>query len=185
MPVPNEHLDAFRRWALGNLVENRNRGLFAEWLVGTALGVVSPEEPRKEWDVADFRYRDLLIEVKASGRSQTWSQTKASVTRFDIAARAQGWHAASNTFETADPPRRFADAYVFCLHRPNEATNENVADPDEWTFWVTPTRVLDSELGAQKSVGLGRLSDLAEPVSFRDLRSEIDRELGLRGDASR
>jgi len=34
-----ERLEALRRWALGSLVENRNRGLFAEWLVGTALGV--------------------------------------------------------------------------------------------------------------------------------------------------
>ena len=33
-------LEGFRVWATGNLVENRNRGIFAEWLVGTALGVV-------------------------------------------------------------------------------------------------------------------------------------------------
>ena len=24
----------FSRWATGNLVDNRNRGIFAEWLVG-------------------------------------------------------------------------------------------------------------------------------------------------------
>lgn len=51
MPLSAEQLEAFRRWALGNLVENRNRGLFAEWLVGTALGITDKE--RLEWDEAD------------------------------------------------------------------------------------------------------------------------------------
>lgn len=37
--ISAEQLETFRRWALGNLVENRNRGLFAEWLIGTALGI--------------------------------------------------------------------------------------------------------------------------------------------------
>ncbi|MCH2422005.1 MAG: hypothetical protein MK196_02705, partial [Acidimicrobiales bacterium] len=33
-------LTEFQRWATGNLVENRNRGIFGEWLVGQALEVI-------------------------------------------------------------------------------------------------------------------------------------------------
>jgi len=47
-------IDRFRRWALGNLVDNRNRGLFAEWLVGEALGVIDEATPRREWDAYDW-----------------------------------------------------------------------------------------------------------------------------------
>jgi len=56
-------LEGFRVWATGNLVDNRNRGIFAEWLVGTALGVVDPVVPRREWDAADLRFRERLIEA--------------------------------------------------------------------------------------------------------------------------
>ena len=37
-------LTEFQRWATGNLVENRNRGIFGEWLVGQALGVIGDDE---------------------------------------------------------------------------------------------------------------------------------------------
>ena len=43
-------LTEFQRWATGNLVENRNRGIFGEWLVGQALGVIGDDEVRQEWD---------------------------------------------------------------------------------------------------------------------------------------
>ena len=51
------NLGEFRLWAAGNLVENRNRGVFAEWLVGKALDAVDPLVPRREWDAADLRYK--------------------------------------------------------------------------------------------------------------------------------
>ena len=170
-----EQLEAFRRWALGNLVENRNRGLFAEWLVGTALGVV--EQERLEWDQADLRYKDRLIEVKASGRGQAWPQAKPSTPTFDIKQRTRSWNAQTNTIEEFDRPRRVADLYVFCLHQSYPATNDNVADPKEWAFWIVSTDTIDARLGSQKTVGLNRLSELTQPVGWTDLRREIETSL--------
>ncbi len=43
-------IECFQRWASGNLVDNRTRGIFAEWLVGQALGCIEPETHRQEWD---------------------------------------------------------------------------------------------------------------------------------------
>ena len=40
------------------------------------------------------------------------------------------------------------------------------------------TDQIERELGAQKSVGLGRLRTMAEPVTYRDLRARIDTALG-------
>lgn len=166
--------DRFRRWALGSLVDNRNRGLFAEWLVGEALGVIDEATPRREWDAYDLMYRETKIEIKASGRSQSWSQDQRSTIRFGIEQRSSSWTAASDEWIPHDQPTRFADVYVFCLHEPVPATNENVADPTCWTFWVIATEVLDRELGSQKSVGIRTLNQLASPIGWPDIRRELD-----------
>ena len=49
-------LTEFQRWATGNLVENRNRGIYGEWLVGQALGVIGDDEVRQEWDAVDLAW---------------------------------------------------------------------------------------------------------------------------------
>ncbi len=170
-------LDGFRLWAVGNLVDNLGRGMYAEWLVGQALEVVDPDKPRIEWDSADLRYRDCLIEVKAGGRSQSWPQERPSVVRFDIARRQQSWDAVTNEWEPFDTPRRVAHVYVFCHHTPEEATNENVADPNRWEFWVVATTTLNTEVGDQKSIGTGRLSTIADPVDWDSLRNTVDQAI--------
>ena len=60
----------FDRWATGNLVDNRNRGIFAEWLVGQALGVIGDDDVRKEWDAVDLRFGDLTIVLSTWGRCE-------------------------------------------------------------------------------------------------------------------
>ncbi len=44
----------FWQWAYSDLLSNRNRALFAEFIVGTALGVLG--QPRVEWDSVDLHY---------------------------------------------------------------------------------------------------------------------------------
>ena len=167
-------IDGFRRWVLGDLVDNRNRGLFAEWLVGEALGVIDASMPRREWDAYDLLYRETKIEVKASGRSQSWSQNQPSKIRFGIQRKLSSWTAASDEWIPHGQPLRFADVYVFCVHEPVLATNENVADPDYWTFWVVATDMLDQELGSQKSLGIRTLSRLTSSVPWSGLRKAVD-----------
>lgn len=175
--MENDGLDvhAFQRWAMGNLVENRNRGIFAEWLVGQALGAISPDAYRQEWDTWDLLYGSgkAKIEVKAAGRDQTWPQAQPSVPRFDIAPRAWIWNPSEK--ERVEGPARPADVYVFCLPTPEEATNENVLDPDCWQFWVLSSRQLEQDLGQQKSVGLAKLESLAASTSWSELRAAVDR----------
>mgnify|MGYP006950236546 CR=1 FL=1 len=82
-------LTEFQRWATGNLVENRNRGIFGEWLVGQALGVIGDDEVRQEWDAVDLHFDGLTIEVKTSGvrdsvnqvQDQTWRISKRLLRR--------------------------------------------------------------------------------------------------------
>lgn len=57
-------LNAFYRWNSGNLLENRTRGAFAEWLVHQALGIQS--EFREEWAPVDAEIDGLTIEIKSA-----------------------------------------------------------------------------------------------------------------------
>jgi len=174
----SDELEDFRYWAGGNLVDNRNRGIFGEWLVGHALGVIREGEIRQEWDAVDLRFGDLLIEVKTSGVSQTWNQEGSSTPRFDISRQKRAWLADTDDWTVYDPPQRTADVYVFCLHESAPATNENVADPDSWSFWVVATSTIDKELDDQASVGVSTLNQLAEPVDWSGIKAAVDRIAG-------
>ena len=168
-------IGSFQRWALGDLVDNANRGIFAEWLVGQALGVLAEGEARAEWTAFDLRYGDTKVEVKASGLSQTWNPHRQSKPSFNIAPRTSAWDAATDEWASFDPPQRPADVYVLCLHEPIPATNENVRDPACWKFWVIATQVLNRELGPQAGVGLTTLNRLATSVGWSGLQAEVDR----------
>ena len=65
--------------------------------------------------------------------------------------------------------------YVFCLHEPVTATNENVVDPTAWKFWVLSTRTLDDQLGPQKSVGIATLNGLVAPIGWDEIKNAVDR----------
>ncbi len=180
--VPSSHngesgldIEGFYRWAMGDLVDNRNRGIFAEWLVGQALGAINAGAVRHEWDAYDLLYGEVKVEVKASGLDQTWPQDQPSKPNFNIAPRSRTWVAECNKWEEHHPPVRFADVYVLCLHEPEEATPENVRDPESWKFWVIPTRKINDELGGQKTVGLSTLSRLVVPIKWSEIKAEVDR----------
>ena len=164
-------IEDVRRWALGERSGNRNRGVFAEWLVGRALGRIDDEAVRSEWMPWDLEYRDKKIEVKASG--QAWNPRPNP--RFDIACRQFSWDPATGEDVWLDPPSRMADVYVFCLHESIPATNDNVSDPAEWRFWVVSRSTLDAELGSQKSVGLATLDRLTERIRWSDIKAGVDR----------
>ncbi len=61
---------------VSDLLSNRNRSIFAEFLVGAALGVL--DKPRVEWDAFDLIYQGKKIEVKSSAYLQSWQQNSPS-----------------------------------------------------------------------------------------------------------
>lgn len=168
-------ISSYHRWAAGNLVDNRNRGIFAEWLVGQALGAIGANECRMEWSAWDLDYRGEGIEVKASGLSQSWNLNEASKRpTFTITVPKTVWHAKPNSWSPNDEGTRPAKVYVFCLHEAVPATNENVADPDGWKFWVIAGQTLDEELGAQKSVGTATLDRLTNRIRWKEIKPAVD-----------
>ena len=171
-------INGFRRWAGGNLVDNRNRGIFAEWLVGQALDAIDASEFRQEWDVWDLQYRHASIEVKASGLSQYWSPLRRSRPSFGITVPKQIWCEQTKEWQANDQGTRPAGVYVFCLHTSLPATNANVVCPYTWEFWVIAGRTLDDRLGAQKTVRPSTLDRLAERVEWDQIKEAVDRLIG-------
>jgi hypothetical protein len=168
--IDNITLGDFWTWAYSDVIGNRNRSIFAEFLVGTALGVV--DQPRVEWDAVDLRYSDSKVEVKAAGYVQSWHQeSKPSKIVFDIAHK-RGWDAATNTYSV--DLVRSADCYVFCLHSCIDLSTANPLNVEQWEFFVLSTLALETHFGQQKQVALSRLKNLIPAVPYYELKSAID-----------
>jgi hypothetical protein len=146
----------FWQWTASDLASSTLRGHLAEFLVATALDAV--DEVRIEWDACDIHTAaGLRLEVKCSAYVQTWAQLAQTRISFDIAPRAS-WDSVTNEYLTT--VERHSDLYVFCVQTCTDPRAFDSLNLDQWRFYVLPTRVLDSSLGAQKTLALGRLTEL-------------------------
>ena len=173
--LPGHTLGDFWSWAYSEVLTNTTRSIFAEYLVGAALGVV--DTPRVEWDRQDFEYRGKGIEVKSSAYLQSWGQKVPSIIKYDIAKKLR-WDYTTNTF-IPDYPCRCADCYVFCLFTAKDPAAANVLDISQWEFYVLPTPTIEERFAEQKSVALSRIRDICNPVPHSSLKQSIDAALGF------
>ena len=169
--LPQTLLD-YWRWSGSDLVSNAQRGILAEFLVGSALQMT--DRVRREWDAYDVRTPSgLTVEVKNSAYIQSWSQTDYSTISFDIAPK-QSWDAKEDTIDSVS--RRSAAVYVFSLlaHR-----DQNSIDPlnvNQWEFYVLATSVLDERCGEQKTIRLAPLKALEpEQPCYATLCETVER----------
>ncbi len=116
----------FRAWAYSDILSNRNRSIFAEFLIAFSLGVT--DEPRVEWDAVDVRYGNFAIEVKSAAYIQSWKQSKHSTISFDI-AKKKSWIAETN--EYLPESSRISDCYV-CIIRSMPIGDSGHADQATW-----------------------------------------------------
>ena len=193
------NIEEYFSWSSGNLVDNRNRGIFGEWIVGKALGVIKVGAYREEWAAYDLSYEGFKIEVKTSGFSQVWNPNEPTVPRFGIEQHKTNWFAGLESFsppdgwkgvkrksgywEIHDPPKRIADIYIFCLHDPSKgekftpATIANVQEMNCWKFWAINTHKLNHHVEDQKTIGVSSLDRITAPVAYEMLKQEVDIEL--------
>ncbi|WCL80886.1 hypothetical protein PPO43_12995 [Saprospira sp. CCB-QB6] len=163
----------FWKWNQSNLIENRTRGILAEFIVKMALDINSAT--RLEWDAYDFETQTekgkVKIEVKSAAYIQAWAQKKLSSIRFGIAP-TKGLLQDGNYSETY---KRQADIYIFCLLDHKDQATINPLDMDQWCFYLAPTSLLDKELGHQKSLGLTRLKKLGlKAIKYSDLKTRFE-----------
>ena len=163
------------KWSSSDLLSNTLRGVLAEYLVATALGL--GDKPREEWAECDLVMRSgKKIEVKSAAYIQSWSQRRFSAISFDIARRVSGWSAETGESTAPDMPQRFADVYVFCLLKNRDQDTIDPLDVDQWDFYVLSAARLDRECANQRTISLGPLGELAgAAVSYAELTGAIQR----------
>lgn len=177
----------FRRWALTDLALNINRGRFAEWLVGQALGAIAPDSYQIGWASYDLDYEDHKIEVKSSARGQSWPQTRPSTVSWDIAPSRWRWDQLPDEDEGSwtrlDPPQRVADVYVFCCYEPYplpdgpdglDERNSGVINLENWWFWVASRETLDKRFGTNESVTRSQIEGVATKLRWSGIPTAVD-----------
>ncbi|PND57703.1 hypothetical protein CRM90_12070 [Mycobacterium sp. ENV421] len=177
------HLDkqGFLAWAFDELLANTTRGVLAEYIVATALGISGTK--RVEWDKCDL-YIDGVrvvdgvevndrvgVEVKSAAYVQAWPQTGPSVISFDIGP-TKGWDAPTNTY--AAIASRCAVVYVFCLLTCTDREHVNPLDIAQWTFYVLSASELDRKVPTQKTIRLEPLKSLRpRQCKYDELKAAI------------
>jgi hypothetical protein len=174
IPVLGATVGEFWAWAYSDILNNTDRAVFAEFVVGMALGVT--DAPRVEWDAVDLRYGDKSIEVKSAAYIQSWHQDKdpPSQISFDLKERLS-WDAATNTYQVE--PSRAADCYVFCVYSEKRRSRANVLDVDRWEFYVVPTERINRQLSSQQRAALSTIEELTKPVGaigYAQLKYQVD-----------
>ncbi len=166
----------FWAWAYSDLVLNIDRAVFAEYIVGRALGVT--EGTRRGWDCVDHNYNGKKIEVKATGFAQRWRKgKKRSPLKFDIAKRTcVKW--GEPAAEPGAPVERSADCYVFCIHKDKEAATANALDLNRWEFLIISKEKLNRTFGNQKSIVCHVLKPHCVKTDIDGLRKAVNNCLG-------
>ena len=162
------------QWSGSDLVSNVERGVLAEFLVASALGL--SKEPREEWGRFDVEVPNCgTVEVKSAAYIQSWEQRDYSTIGFDIAKRKSSWDPKTGEYEELDPPRRIADVYVFCLLKHKCQETIDPLDVEQWEFYVVHTSQLDncSKWKESKRMGLRSLAQLTKAIPYTELNDEV------------
>lgn len=165
------HLKDFWQWSSSDLVSNATRGILAEFLVATALGL--NHGVRNEWDPYDLKTETgVKVEVKSAAYLQSWFQQKLSNITFDIRPTF-AWDYKTN--HLAKEKKRQADVYVFCLLHHEDKKTINPMDLSQWTFYVVSTKKIEQKCQNIKSISLSRLRKLNPIVcNFDGLKEAIE-----------
>ena len=160
----------FWAWSSSDLLNNAKRGVLAEFLVASDLGIA--DGFRIEWDAYDLTTPSgITVEVKSAAYLQSWKQDKLSDIGFSI-AQSKAWSPLTNRFSTES--KRQADVYVFCLLDHKDKSTVNPMDLNQWRFFVLPTTILDEEYGSMKRISLTKLLRLSpEQVVYGEISNAV------------
>jgi len=149
----------FWRWNCSDLVSNATRGVLAEFIVASALGI-DLSIPRTEWAAWDLTSPEgIRIEVKSAAYLQSWTQKEFSKISFSIRP-ARVWDAVTGIVDKE--PQRSADVYVFCLLKHQEKETLDPLNLEQWEFYVLSTAELNNYTRSKTSITLPSLQRLAK-----------------------
>ena len=150
------NFDDYAAWRLANLLDNTERGIVGEYLVGTALGC--PGEGHRNWLPYDLHSADgTAIEVKSAGRLQAWGDGAPQSPTFSV-GRATRWWDHEHGCYRGEEKQRWSRVMVFALHDWTDRGTAHPLDEKQWRFWVVPTSAIAAEFGGREGrAGIARL----------------------------
>jgi len=167
--APGITVGDYWRWAFSNLADNAVRGILAEFLVGTALGIRFGE-PRSSWDDFDLMTPGgIRVEVKATGYLQAW-ESRGSTPVFS-GLRGQTLTQDKAAYHGKRVVR--SDVFVFSVQTETDPSRYNPLDLDQWRFYVVSGKRIE-ELD-QDSIRLSRVEKFATSVGIEELHQEVER----------
>ena len=160
------------------IMSNLTRPLYVERMVAFLLG----DEWKyvganwSGWDIENVN-NGIRIEVKQSAARQVWTGRPSLGGRptrgsFDIAPK--GGYYTEDGKKYVKSPGRPADLYIFAWHPISEEAEADHRDLPQWQFFVVPKSVLPP---GQKTMGLGRVKRLSDPVSAGELSESVRRTI--------
>ena len=168
----NYSLLDFWRWSVSDILSNATRGRFAEFVVGTAVGL-DLKNLRDEWDAYDLITENgIKIEVKSAAYIQSWKQKSFSTISFSIKP-SRYWDAESDV--QRGEPKRHADVYVFCHLKHKDQDTIDPLKMEQWDFYVLPTYRLDNYERSQSSITINSLRKLTKARKYSELKIEIEK----------
>ncbi|WJE46680.1 hypothetical protein QRD90_21110 [Peribacillus frigoritolerans] len=156
----------FWQWGFSKILTNNLRGIFAEFLIGTALGCLNVE-----WDAYDLVYKGMKIEVKSSAYIQAWHKEKYSNISFSIGAKKEYDYTTNKYNPTV---KRNADIYVFCLLKEKNLELIEPLNTAQWEFYLALTKDLDIHFPNQKTISLNSLKKIAQRSTYEELKKTIE-----------
>ena len=172
-PRHEDILIMLRRRYDGPIMNNVSRGDYVECMIAAVLGADwrLPWADGWDWAAWDCEHTPsrARLEIKQAAARQTWDRgpTPPRRTAFDIAPRSGYW---TKEGEWIDSLGRQADVYVFAWHGRDDDHADHT-DPQQWRFFVVAERDLPQ---GQKSIGLRRLEEIANPCGVADLRRAVE-----------
>lgn len=156
----------FWRWSVSDLVSNAARGVLAEYIVASALGLAGADKVRSEWDAYDLLTSDgIKVEVKSAAYLQSWYHKKLSAISFSIRPTT-AWDDTTN--ERSGDLKRQSDVYVFCILHHQDKETLDPLNLDQWIFYILSSAIIDKKYPIQKSIGLNSLLKLNPSIAKYD-----------------
>jgi hypothetical protein len=159
---------SFWQWSSSELLGNALRGVLAEFIIASALGIT--KKPREEWDAYDLiTSAGLKIEVKSSSYLQSWEQTKLSKIIFGI-------QPTEDILVNNGEKIRRSDIYIFCVLSHQDKNTVNPLNLSQWDFYILDTDILNERVKKQKTITLSSLLKLNPvKVKYDELENKINR----------
>ncbi len=161
----------FWQWSQSDLLSNTTRGVFAEFIVKSAIGN-DTNMIREEWNAYDLITSDgFKIEVKSAAYIQTWHQKTLSNISFKI-PQTRIWNISEEKYDSNRI--RKSDIFVFSILTAQDGLIINPLDLKQWEFYVISTSEINNICGNQKTISLNPIKRITKSIQYPELKYEIE-----------